>query len=156
PGQRHRDVRRRVRRTGRGTAPDPVPGLAVPSRYAQRRRALALQPPGPGSVGADKPTHGDPGGHRVRLGMTRALAVILAAVALAVAPGTGSAAKTPTPTQTAPAKPHIVWDPIPFGAKRKAEMVAYVRRHYGSFMKPTWRLIDPHVIVIHYTESSTL
>lgn len=34
-------------------------------------------------------------------------------------------------------------------------MVAYVRRHYGSFMKPTWRLIHPHVIVIHYTESST-
>jgi len=32
-------------------------------------------------------------------------------------------------------------------------MVAYVRRHYGSFMKPTWRLIDPHVIVIHYTDS---
>jgi hypothetical protein len=42
-----------------------------------------------------------------------------------------------------------VWDPIPFGPKRKAEMVAYVRRHGGSFMKPTWRLIDPHVIVIH-------
>lgn len=32
-------------------------------------------------------------------------------------------------------------------------MAAYVRRHYGSFMKPTWRLIDPHVIVIHYTET---
>ena len=31
-------------------------------------------------------------------------------------------------------------------------MVAYVRRHYGSFMRPTWRLIDPHVIVIHYTD----
>jgi beta-N-acetylhexosaminidase len=46
-----------------------------------------------------------------------------------------------------------VWDPIPFGPKRKAEMVAYVRRHYGSFMRPTWRLIDPHVIVIHYTDS---
>ena len=52
-----------------------------------------------------------------------------------------------------PARPRIVWDPIPFGARRKAEMVAYVRRHYGSFMKPTWRLIDPHVIVIHYTDS---
>jgi beta-N-acetylhexosaminidase len=51
-------------------------------------------------------------------------------------------------------KPAIVWDPVPFGAKRKAEMVAYVRRHYGSFMKPTWRLIDPHVIVIHYTDAS--
>ena len=52
-------------------------------------------------------------------------------------------------------RPRIVWNPIPFGAKRKAEMKAYVRRHYGSFMKPTWRLIDPHVIVIHYTDSPT-
>jgi beta-N-acetylhexosaminidase len=51
-------------------------------------------------------------------------------------------------------KPRIVWDPIPFGATRKAQMTAYVRRHYGSFMKPTWRLIHPHVIVIHYTEGS--
>ncbi len=52
-------------------------------------------------------------------------------------------------------KPHIVWDPIPFGAARKAQMVAYVRRHYGSFMAPTYRLVDPHVIVIHYTETRT-
>ncbi len=81
--------------------------------------------------------------------MIPALAAVVAAVVLALAPGSGSAA------QTAPAKPHIVWDPIPFGAKRKAETVAYVRRHYGSFMRPTWRLIDPHVIVIHYTDSST-
>lgn len=54
-----------------------------------------------------------------------------------------------------PPRPRIVWDPIPFGATRKAQTVAYVQRHYGSFMKPTWRLKDPHVIVIHYTESST-
>ena len=52
-------------------------------------------------------------------------------------------------------KPHIIWDPIPFGPERKAQMVAYVRRHYGSFMKPTYKLIDPHVIVIHYTETPT-
>lgn len=32
-------------------------------------------------------------------------------------------------------------------------MTAYVRRHYGSFMKPTYKLVDPHVIVIHYTET---
>ncbi|MFZ1997646.1 MAG: N-acetylmuramoyl-L-alanine amidase, partial [Solirubrobacteraceae bacterium] len=51
-------------------------------------------------------------------------------------------------------KPRIVLTPIPFGVKRKAETVAYSRRHYGSFMKPTWRLIHPHVIVIHYTEAS--
>jgi hypothetical protein len=49
-------------------------------------------------------------------------------------------------------KPRIVWDPIPFGPRRKAEMAAYVGRHYGSFMKPTWRLIHPHMIVIHYTD----
>jgi N-acetyl-anhydromuramyl-L-alanine amidase AmpD len=50
-------------------------------------------------------------------------------------------------------KPQVVWDPIPFGPACKAQMVAYARRHYGSFIKPTWRLIDPHVIVIHYTDS---
>lgn len=48
-----------------------------------------------------------------------------------------------------------MWEPIPFGSQRKAQMAAYVRRHYGSFMRPTWRLVDPHVIVIHYTESPT-
>ena len=67
-----------------------------------------------------------------------------------------STSTTPTtlPTSVVP-KPHIIWDPIPFGPERKAQMVAYVRRHYGSFMKPTYRLIDPHVIVIHYTETPT-
>ena len=47
-----------------------------------------------------------------------------------------------------------MWDPVPFGAARKAQMAAYVRRHYGSFMTPTWRLVRPHVIVIHYTDAS--
>ncbi len=51
-------------------------------------------------------------------------------------------------------RPAIRWDPIPFGPTREAQMTAYVRRHYGSFLKPTWRLTDPHVIVIHYTDSS--
>ena len=45
-------------------------------------------------------------------------------------------------------KPAIVWDPIPFGAARRAEMAAYAERHYGLH---TWRLVDPHVIVIHFT-----
>jgi N-acetylmuramoyl-L-alanine amidase-like protein len=31
----------------------------------------------------------------------------------------------------APARPHIVWKPIPFGAARLAEMRAYALRHYG-------------------------
>ena len=88
-----------------------------------------------------------------------------ATAATAAAPSTTSAttatARTPTPVPaaTAPApaaavpQPQIVWDPIPFGPQRKAEMVRYVARHYGSFMAPTYRLVNPHVIVIHYTET---
>jgi hypothetical protein len=76
-----------------------------------------------------------------------AAAVVLAGAAMVSADGVAAATKLP-------AKPRIVWDPVPFGPTRKAQMVAYVRRHYGSFMKPTWRLIDPHVIVIHYTDAS--
>ncbi len=49
-----------------------------------------------------------------------------------------------------PARPPIVQSPIPFGAKRKAEMARYAVRHYGL---NTYRLIEPHVIVIHYTET---
>ena len=41
-------------------------------------------------------------------------------------------------------------DPIAFGPQRKAEMTAYAERHYGLH---TYRLIDPHVIVIHFTET---
>ena len=84
---------------------------------------------------------------------------LLAAVALFAGP----AAARPFLTEGAPARPaavtahvrapHIAWDPIPFGAARRAEMTAYARRHYGSFMKPTWRLNHPHVIVIHFTDT---
>jgi N-acetylmuramoyl-L-alanine amidase len=61
----------------------------------------------------------------------------------------------PTPPVVVVPKPHVIWDPIPFGLERKAQMVAYARRHYGSFMAPTYKLIHPHVIVIHYTETPT-
>ncbi len=47
----------------------------------------------------------------------------------------------------APPKPHIVWKPIPFGAKRKAEMAAYSKKHYGI---DSW-VLHPKVIVEHYT-----
>lgn len=95
------------------------------------------------------------------MGNTSAMRGIMALLlALFAVPGsTGGTTANPAPSAASPSpsppRPGIVWSPIPFGAKRKAEMVAYVRRHYGSFMKPTWRLIDPHVIVIHYTDSST-
>jgi beta-N-acetylhexosaminidase len=53
---------------------------------------------------------------------------------------------------TGPPRPHIVWKPIPFPAKRKAEMAAYSLAHYGT---ASWRLTDPHVIVEHYTASDS-
>ena len=64
-----------------------------------------------------------------------------------------SGAPAPAAAVRAPSEPRIIWDPIPFGPRRKAEMIAYARRHYGSFMTPTYRLVHPHVIVIHYTET---
>ncbi len=46
------------------------------------------------------------------------------------------------------APPRVVSKPIPFDAKRKADMRGYARRHYGI---DDHRLRDPQVIVQHYT-----
>ena len=51
-----------------------------------------------------------------------------------------------------PVKPAIVAKPIPFGAERRAQTAAYAARHYGLH---TWRLTHPHVIVEHYTASTS-
>jgi N-acetylmuramoyl-L-alanine amidase len=51
------------------------------------------------------------------------------------------------------APPPIVQHPIPFGARRRADMAAYARRHYGL---RTWRLRAPHVIVEHLTVNGSL
>ncbi|HEY6961520.1 MAG TPA: peptidoglycan recognition family protein [Gaiellaceae bacterium] len=51
-----------------------------------------------------------------------------------------------------PAKPPVVWKPIPFGAARRAETARYAERHYGI---GTWRLTHPHVIVEHYTANES-
>jgi N-acetylmuramoyl-L-alanine amidase len=52
--------------------------------------------------------------------------------------------------RTAVPSPRIVADPIPYGPQRLAEMRAYAERHYGL---STYRLTDPHVIVIHFTDT---
>jgi N-acetylmuramoyl-L-alanine amidase len=48
--------------------------------------------------------------------------------------------------------PRVVRRPIPFPAKRRREMRAYARRHYGI---DDYRLRRPRVIVQHYTVSDT-
>jgi beta-N-acetylhexosaminidase len=60
----------------------------------------------------------------------------------------GGQAATTSPT----ARPHIVAKWIPFSRKRKREMVAYADRHYGLH---TYKLLDPHVIVEHYTAGTS-
>jgi beta-N-acetylhexosaminidase len=88
--------------------------------------------------------------HRRLLSVIATAGLMTAAAVVEAQGATASRPAHPAPT----AVPRIVWDPIPFGPTRKAQMAAYVRRHYGSFMQPTWRLINPRVIVIHYTDGS--
>jgi hypothetical protein len=60
-------------------------------------------------------------------------------------------ARAPRAATAAP-KPPIRWNPIPFGADRRRQMRRYSLRHYGEAEA---RLIDPKVIVQHYTATST-
>ena len=64
---------------------------------------------------------------------------------LALASTRAQAAQTPP-------KPRIAWDPIPFGNDRVRQMRRYSTRHYGDGKA---KLIDPHVIVEHYTATSS-
>ena len=104
-------------------------------------------------------------GADARAGMTRALAAMLAVLSLVAgagappASGRELAARTPrsttralTSAQIKALKPPIVWKKIPYGTKRRREMAAYSKRHYGT---RTWHLSDPKVIVEHYTASTT-
>ncbi|MGZ5337208.1 MAG: peptidoglycan recognition protein family protein [Solirubrobacterales bacterium] len=52
-----------------------------------------------------------------------------------------------------PAKPPVAKHPIPFPAKRKSEMAAYSKRHYGD---DTFVLSSPKVIVEHYAVAGSL
>lgn len=52
---------------------------------------------------------------------------------------------------TAPAKPHIVWKPIPYGPTRRAEMATYAEKHYGIH---SW-VLHPRAIVEHVTATES-
>lgn len=71
-----------------------------------------------------------------------ALTAGLWAGTVAAAPSAGARATTPT------LKPDIVRKAIPYGPRRKDQMAAYSKRHYG---KRAWKLEAPSVIVQHYT-----
>jgi N-acetyl-anhydromuramyl-L-alanine amidase AmpD len=48
-------------------------------------------------------------------------------------------------------QPHIVWRPIPYGPRRRAEMAQYAEKHYGIH---SW-VLRPKVIVEHYTANES-
>jgi N-acetylmuramoyl-L-alanine amidase len=79
--------------------------------------------------------------------MRAAVVVLAAGFVLA---GTASSARTEWRPYVP--RPPIVVKLIPFGPARRAEMVAYAKRHYGL---SRWRLVHPHVIVEHYTASQS-
>lgn len=82
-----------------------------------------------------------------------AAAIFLAALAGAAGWGTpGQAAATARTAAQGPKAPQVVQKRIPFPAKRKQEMRHYAVRHYGI---EDYRLKNPHVIVEHYTVTST-
>jgi N-acetylmuramoyl-L-alanine amidase-like protein len=81
-----------------------------------------------------------------------ALAALLALGLLAAPGSTGTATAVAGPPSPSSIKPEIVWKKIPFGARRKRQMAAYSRRHYGDH---EWRLRHPHVVVEHYTAGTS-
>ena len=87
--------------------------------------------------------------------MTRLIAA-LTTVAVAVSLGAvaGAGASSPPPASpSAATKPPIHKELIPYPKKRKREMAAYSKRHYGQ---NKWRLVNPKVIVIHFAEAGSI
>ena len=93
--------------------------------------------------------------------MTRALlvgAVVVASLATALpvsAAPTGTAAVAASDSSAldvASLRPPIAWKPVPFGDRRRRQMGAYSKRHYGQWQ---WRLNGPVAIVEHYTTGTT-
>jgi N-acetylmuramoyl-L-alanine amidase len=66
--------------------------------------------------------------------------------------GRAVAVSEPMEPDVASLRPPIVWKPIPYGDRRRRQMGAYSKRHYGVWK---WRLTQPVAIVEHYTTGTT-
>jgi N-acetylmuramoyl-L-alanine amidase len=86
--------------------------------------------------------------------VTRLLIVALVAIAAVVGASAASGAGgSPTAGPSAATKPAIHKMLIPYPKHRKREMAAYSKHHYGQYK---WRLIDPKLIVEHYSEAGSI
>jgi N-acetylmuramoyl-L-alanine amidase len=87
--------------------------------------------------------------------MSRVIVALIAIAAVAggsAAAGAGAAQST-TATTAAVAKPPIHKMLIPYPKKRKREMAAYSKHHYGQYK---WRLNNPQLIVEHYADAGSI
>jgi beta-N-acetylhexosaminidase len=81
------------------------------------------------------------------------VSIIVVAVTVGLGAGAGAGASPPSASTSAAAKPPIHKKLIPYPKKRKREMAAYSKRHYGQYK---WRLNNPQVIVEHYAEAGSI
>jgi N-acetylmuramoyl-L-alanine amidase len=84
--------------------------------------------------------------------LTIALIAIAATIAIGAGSGAGASPVPPASSSAAP-KPPLNKKLIPYPKKRKREMAAYSKRHYGHYK---WRLNNPKVIVQHYAEAGSI
>jgi beta-N-acetylhexosaminidase len=85
--------------------------------------------------------------------MSRLIAVLVAAaVTIGASAGSGAGAQSPA-SPSAATKPPIHKMLIPYPKKRKREMAAYSKHHYGQYK---WRLNNPQLIVEHYAAAGSI
>ena len=82
-----------------------------------------------------------------RLATMVSVGAVLASYLVGLAPGAAPASETAA-EPARPRAPAVTQKRIPFGAKRKADMRRYAKRHYGI---DDYRLDEPQVIVEHFT-----
>jgi beta-N-acetylhexosaminidase len=80
------------------------------------------------------------------------IAVAVLVVALGAVAGSGAAPQR-VASPASSSKPPIHKMLIPFPQKRKREMAAYSKDHYGQYK---WRLNNPKLIVEHYAEAGSV
>jgi beta-N-acetylhexosaminidase len=81
-----------------------------------------------------------------------AVSVLVLSMLVEAVPAAGGADRALRVVDVDALKPAIVKDFIPYGDKRKTQMAAYSKRHYGKW---SWHLVAPQVIVEHYTDGTS-
>jgi N-acetylmuramoyl-L-alanine amidase-like protein len=81
------------------------------------------------------------------------IAILAIAATIGVGAAAGAGAQPPAANTASATKPAIHKMLIPYPKKRKREMAAYSKRHYGQYK---WRLNNPQVIVIHYAVAGSI